>query len=69
MRFTQQQTRTYIAEQAAELAKLAAGVKLKEAARLLELAALQANNGSMAHVRCDGVSVHSAAVRRALSPG
>ena len=33
MRFTQQQTRTYIAEQAAELAKLAAGVKLKEAAR------------------------------------
>ena len=46
MRFTQQQTRTYIAEQAAELAKLAAGVKLNEAARLLELASLQANNAA-----------------------
>jgi hypothetical protein len=51
MRFTQQQTRTYIAEQAAELAKLAAGVKLKEAARLLELASLQANNASMAELK------------------
>ena len=48
MRFTQQQTRTYIADQAAELAKLAAGAKLKEAARLLELASLQANDAASA---------------------
>jgi phage terminase Nu1 subunit (DNA packaging protein) len=51
MRFTQKQTRTYIAEQAAELAKLAAGAKLKEVARLLELAALQANNAPMAELK------------------
>lgn len=45
MRCSPRQTKAYIAEQLAELAKLAAGAKLKELARLLELATFEANSG------------------------
>jgi hypothetical protein len=45
MRCTQKQTKTYIAEQAAELAKLAAGARLWDLERLLELATLEARKG------------------------
>jgi hypothetical protein len=45
MRCTPKQTKAYIAEQAAELAKLAAGAKLGELARLLELATFEAAKG------------------------
>jgi hypothetical protein len=45
MRCSSRQTKAYIAEQVAELAKLAAGAKLKELARLLELATFEATNG------------------------
>ena len=42
MRCSSKQTKAYIAEQVAELAKLAAGAKLKDLARLLELATFEA---------------------------
>jgi hypothetical protein len=45
MRCTPKQTKAYIAEQAAELAKMAAGAKLWELERLLELTALEATKG------------------------
>ena len=46
MRCTPKQTKAYIAEQAAELAKLAAGARLGELARLLELATFEASKAS-----------------------
>jgi hypothetical protein len=51
MRCSPRQTKAYIAEQVAELAKLAAGAKLKELARLLELATFEANRGQGAEQR------------------
>jgi hypothetical protein len=51
MRCTPKQTKAYIAEQAAELAKLAAGAKLGELARLLELATFEATRGLAAEPR------------------
>jgi hypothetical protein len=46
MRCTPKQTKAYIAEQAAELAKLAAGAKLWDLERLLELATFEAQKAS-----------------------
>jgi hypothetical protein len=51
MRCTPKQTKDYIAEQAAELAKLAAGARLGELARLLQLATFEAAKGSAAEQR------------------
>lgn len=51
MRCTPKQTKAYIAEQVAELAKLAAGAKLWELERLLELATFEANKGLPAESR------------------
>lgn len=51
MRCSPKQTKAYIAEQVAELAKLAAGAKLKELSRLLELATFEANSGLAAEQR------------------
>lgn len=48
MRCTPKQTKAYIAEQAAELAKLAKGAKLRELERLLELATFEARKGASA---------------------
>lgn len=51
MRCTPKQTKAYIAEQAAELAKLAGGAKLWELERLLELATFEATKGLAAEPR------------------
>lgn len=51
MRCTPKQTKAYIAEQVAELAKLAAGAKLRELERLLELATFEAKRGAAAEPR------------------
>jgi hypothetical protein len=51
MRCTPKQTKAYIAEQAAELTKLAAGAKLRELERLLELATFEARKGAAAETR------------------
>jgi hypothetical protein len=51
MRCTPKQTKAYIAEQAAELTKLAGGSKLWELERLLELATFEARKGSAAEPR------------------
>lgn len=51
MRCTPKQTKAYIAEQAAELAKLAGGARLWELERLLELATFEARKGAAADQR------------------